>query len=44
MRFGVIRFPGSCDEMDAILACEQVGEAEVLWHRELRAVGQVMVP
>jgi phosphoribosylformylglycinamidine synthase len=45
-RFGVIRFPGSCDEMDAVLACEKVGEAEVLWHgdRSLKGVDAVVVP
>jgi phosphoribosylformylglycinamidine synthase I len=45
-RFGVIRFPGSCDEMDAVLACEKVGEAEVLWHgdRDLKGVDAVVVP
>ena len=38
MRFGVIRFPGSCDEMDALLACRRYADAELLWHgdRELR--------
>ena len=29
MKFGVIRFPGSCDEVDAQLACERVGEAVI---------------
>ena len=45
-RFGVIRFPGSCDETDAVLACERVGEAEILWHgdRDLRGVDAVVVP
>jgi phosphoribosylformylglycinamidine synthase subunit PurQ / glutaminase len=45
-RFGVVRFPGSCDEVDAVLACERVGEAEVLWHRDrdLRGVDAVVVP
>jgi phosphoribosylformylglycinamidine synthase len=45
-RFGVIRFPGSCDETDAVLACERVGEAEVLWHRDadLKGVDAVVVP
>ena len=45
-RFGVIRFPGTCDEMDAVLACEKVGEAEVLWHgdRDLKGVDAVVVP
>ena len=32
MKFGVVRFPGSCDEVDAVLACEQQGDAEILWH------------
>ena len=34
-RFGVVRFPGSCDEVDAAAACERVGEAEILWHLSL---------
>jgi len=46
MRFGVVRFPGSCDEVDAVLACEQHGEAEILWHgeRDLKGVDAVVVP
>jgi phosphoribosylformylglycinamidine synthase subunit PurQ / glutaminase len=46
MRFGVVRFPGSCDEVDAVLACEQQGEAEILWHgdRDLKGVDAVVVP
>ena len=46
MKFGVIRFPGSCDETDAVLACEKVGEAEILWHgdRDLKGVDAVVVP
>ena len=45
-RFGVVRFPGSCDDRDAALACEQVGEAEILWHadRDLKGVDAVVVP
>jgi len=45
-RFGVIRFPGSCDEVDAAAACDRVGEAEILWHRDadLRGVDAVVVP
>jgi phosphoribosylformylglycinamidine synthase subunit PurQ / glutaminase len=45
-RFGVIRFPGSCDEVDAVEACERVGEAELLWHRDpdLKGVDAVVVP
>ncbi len=46
MRFGVVRFPGSCDEVDALLACRRFGEAELLWHhdRDLRGVDAVVVP
>jgi phosphoribosylformylglycinamidine synthase I len=46
MRFGVVRFPGSCDEVDAQLACERVGEAVILWHgdRDLQDVDAVVVP
>jgi phosphoribosylformylglycinamidine synthase len=46
VKFGVIRFPGSCDEVDALLACRRYGEAEILWHheRDLRGVDTVVVP
>ena len=46
MRFGVVRFPGSCDEVDAQLACERVGDAVILWHgdRDLQGVDAVVVP
>ncbi|HEX8067778.1 MAG TPA: phosphoribosylformylglycinamidine synthase subunit PurQ [Thermoleophilaceae bacterium] len=46
MRFGVVRFPGSCDEVDALLACRRFGEAELLWHhdRGLHGVDAVVVP
>ncbi|MFZ0042595.1 MAG: phosphoribosylformylglycinamidine synthase subunit PurQ [Solirubrobacteraceae bacterium] len=46
MKFGVVRFPGSCDEVDALLACERVGEAVILWHgdRDLQGVDAVVVP
>ena len=46
MKFGVIRFPGSCDEVDAQLACERVGDAVLLWHadRDLQGVDAVVVP
>ena len=48
MRFGVIRFPGSCDEVDAVLACERVpgSSATLLWHgdRDLQGVEAVVVP
>lgn len=46
MRFGVVRFPGSCDEVDALGACERVGEARILWHadEDLQGVDAVVVP
>jgi phosphoribosylformylglycinamidine synthase subunit PurQ / glutaminase len=46
VRFGVLRFPGSCDEVDAQLACERVGEATILWHgdRDLQGVDAIVVP
>jgi len=46
VKLGVVRFPGSCDEIDALLAAERVGEAEILWHgeRDLRGVDAVIVP
>jgi len=46
MRFGVVRFPGSCDEVDALDAARRVGEAELLWHadRDLHGVDAVIVP
>ena len=46
MRFGVIQFPGSCDEADAQLAASKVGDAEILWHgdHDLRGVDAVIVP
>src|SRR3712207_2182475 len=46
MKFGVIRFPGSCDEVDALQACERVGDAVLLWHgdADLQGVDAVVVP
>jgi phosphoribosylformylglycinamidine synthase subunit PurQ / glutaminase len=48
MRFGVIRFPGSCDEVDAALACERVpgATAQLLWHgdADLHGVDAIVVP
>jgi phosphoribosylformylglycinamidine synthase I len=46
VRFGVVQFPGSCDERDAQLACARVGEAVLLWHgdRELHGVDAIVVP
>jgi phosphoribosylformylglycinamidine synthase subunit PurQ / glutaminase len=46
VKFGVIRFPGSCDEVDALLACRRFGDAELLWHADadLHGVDAVVVP
>ena len=48
MKFGVVRFPGSCDEVDAVLACERVpgASAQILWHGDpdLHGVEAVVVP
>ena len=46
MKFGVVRFPGSCDEVDALLACRRFGDAQLLWHKErdLAGVDAVVVP
>lgn len=46
MKFGVLRFPGSCDEDDALAACRRVGEAEIIWHEdsELGHLDVVVVP
>ena len=46
MKFGVVRFPGSCDDVDALLACRRFGVAELLWHGEadLRGADVVVVP
>jgi phosphoribosylformylglycinamidine synthase subunit PurQ / glutaminase len=46
MKFGVVRFPGSCDELDALQAARRVGEARLLWHgdADLHGVDAVIVP
>ncbi len=46
MKFGVVRFPGSCDEVDAQLAAARVGDAQLLWHadHDLHGVDAVVVP
>jgi phosphoribosylformylglycinamidine synthase I len=46
MKFGVVRFPGSCDEVDALLACRRYGDGELLWHgdTDLRGVDAVVIP
>jgi len=45
--WGVLQFPGSCDERDAVHACEAVGgEARLVWHedRDLSGVDGVVIP
>jgi phosphoribosylformylglycinamidine synthase subunit PurQ / glutaminase len=46
MKFGVLRFPGSCDEVDALYAARRVGDAELLWHggRDLKGADAIVVP
>jgi len=46
MKFGVISFPGSCDDVDALMACARVGEAVALWHadHDLAGVDAVVIP
>ena len=46
MRWGVLQFPGSCDERDALVACELAGEARLIWHEqpELGDVDAVVIP
>jgi phosphoribosylformylglycinamidine synthase len=46
MRWGVLQFPGSCDERDALHACSLLGEARLVWHeeRDLNDIDAVVVP
>jgi phosphoribosylformylglycinamidine synthase len=47
MLWGVVQFPGSCDERDALHACElSGGEARLIWHeeRDLNGIDAVVVP
>ena len=46
MRWGVLQFPGSCDERDALHACSLLGEARLVCHeeRDLTGVDAVVVP
>ena len=46
MRFGVVQFPGSCDDRDALSACRRVADARMIWHAEsdLRDIDVVVVP
>src|ERR1700752_2571409 len=46
MKFGVLRFPGSCDEVGTPVRAGRVGAAELLWHgqRELKGADAIVVP
>jgi len=46
MKFGVLQFPGSCDEVDAFDAARLLGDAELIWHgeRDLRGADAIIVP
>ncbi|MGA8744376.1 MAG: phosphoribosylformylglycinamidine synthase subunit PurQ [Solirubrobacterales bacterium] len=46
MIWGVLQFPGSCDERDALRACSLVGQARMIWHEEddLSAIDAIVVP
>jgi len=43
---GVLQFPGSCDERDALAASERVGESRMVWHEEtdLSGLDGIVVP
>jgi len=46
MKFGVLQFPGSCDDVDALAAARRVGDAELIWHaqRDLGGADAIVVP
>jgi phosphoribosylformylglycinamidine synthase I len=46
VKFGVVQFPGSCDDADALAAVARVGEPVILWHadHDLHGVDAVVVP
>ncbi len=46
MRFGILQFPGSCDEVDALNAARRVGDAELIWHgdHDLGGADAIVVP
>ena len=44
--FGVIQFPGSCDDRDAVAGSSRAGESRLLWHEDtdLSGIDAVIVP
>jgi phosphoribosylformylglycinamidine synthase subunit PurQ / glutaminase len=46
MVWGVVQFPGSCDERDALHACGLSGEARLVWHeeRDLGGLDAIVIP
>jgi phosphoribosylformylglycinamidine synthase I len=46
VKFGILQFPGSCDDRDAVSAARRVGDAELLWHgkRDLKGADAIIVP
>ena len=46
MKFGVLRFPGCCDEVNALNAAKRVGDAELIWHgdRDLKGANAIVLP
>jgi phosphoribosylformylglycinamidine synthase len=46
VKFGILQFPGSCDDFDALAAARNVADAELIWHRDrdLRGADAIIVP
>jgi phosphoribosylformylglycinamidine synthase subunit PurQ / glutaminase len=46
VRTGVVRFPGTCDDVDALQAARHVGDAVLLWHQDtdLQDVDAIVSP
>jgi phosphoribosylformylglycinamidine synthase I len=44
--FGVVQFPGSCDDRDAVGGAGRAGDARLLWHEEtdLGEIDAVLIP
>jgi phosphoribosylformylglycinamidine synthase subunit PurQ / glutaminase len=44
--WGILQFPGSCDERDALDACSRAGDARLIWHEEhdLGGIDAVVIP